>query len=516
MLANWSLGAPPATVMDAAIGDLGKGTATLSHDAIVNSIAVKSGSALTIDSGNTLTKISGTKLNPADVSSPYSGNHGEININTGATLDAGDGSTAVTFTNNGALNIGVNTSNGAIGDFTYGSAAKLTFNGAGQIHLGSQHNATTSEGDISGGYKIVNVDNAISGADLISGQYIDNQAKGVITADQTGGNELALVATRLFTNEGALAVTDRARLTLGADGATETLTNTGDVYVGSDGVATGMRSDLAIRGKYTVNGAGSIHLLGDGSRIVSDGAAASTLFNRSEILAVADSQIGDAGVYASANGLRLVNSGSVVVLGQQNTLTLNTGSNRINDGGGRRPRHRLGCRNRRLSLHWQGRNDPFRVRQEHGLRLRDKQSRRHCDRFAGDRRACGRAGPRQRQLEHDHLRRRLGQHRRRLRDFHGRRHSQGLARLREPDGFAGDCDRWRRHDHGGRQVESNHRRHGWRRGQDWRFWQSDHHERRAGDYHGRGKRDLVAGKVHDHAGRHNCDRHRHGGWLARL
>lgn len=145
---------------------------------------------------------------------------------------------------------------------------------------------------------------------------------------------LALVATSLFTNEGALAVTDRARLTLGGDGATETLTNTGDVYVGSDGVATGMRGDLAIRGKYTVNGAGSIQLLGDGSRIVSDGVAASTLFNQSEIFAVADRQIGDAGGYPSANGLGLANSGSVVVLGQQNTLTLNTGSNRIDDGGG--------------------------------------------------------------------------------------------------------------------------------------------------------------------------------------
>ena len=331
---DWGQGAMPITMMDAAIGGFNTTQVTLSDDVLVYSISVNASSKLSILGGHTLTAMHGTFINPADSLFLYNGNQGTLNINPGATLLVGSGSLGVTFTNSGSLNVGLDLGFGGTGHFTYGSGANLTLDGGGHINLGSYSNQTFSTGVISGGDEVINVNNTIAGGGLVSGVLLDNKAAGSIIATQSDGDDPILRATNGFTNEGNLYVADRATMNFGLDGATESLVNSGVVFLGYDGTTAGLQGDLAISGNYAVSGTGTIRFKGAGSRIVSDGVSADTFTNKSSIIALASGQIGDAGVYGGVEDLTFVNSGSVAVSSAGVTLTLNTGTNKIADGGG--------------------------------------------------------------------------------------------------------------------------------------------------------------------------------------
>ena len=161
------------------------------------------------------------------------------------------------------------------------------------------------------------------------GHTVLNQSSGVLQAEDDA--ILAIVSN--VNNQGVIAAgssstsgTTTGTVDLGADGATGTMTDTGSVAVYGD-------SDLAIRGNYTVTGSGDIYFKGAGAEITSDGKAAATFTNKTNIEAAASGQIGDQGI-ESANDLTFVNTGNVVASGSGVTLTLNTGSLTINDGGG--------------------------------------------------------------------------------------------------------------------------------------------------------------------------------------
>ena len=113
---------------------------------------------------------------------------------------------------------------------------------------------------------------------------------------------------------------------LGKDGGSGSMNNTGeiDILVGSD---------LEISGNYAISGSGVTYFKGASADITSDGAAAATFTNKSVIEADYSGQIGDQGI-KSANDLTFVNAHEVLATGSGVTLTLNTGSHTINDGGG--------------------------------------------------------------------------------------------------------------------------------------------------------------------------------------
>ncbi len=202
-------------------------------------------------------------------------------------------------------------------------------------NFGDIFNATSGAG-------LVNVNNTITGAGLIDIGSFDNQASGSVVASQSGYS-LQIIATTL-TNEGAMTADAGATLDLsgsttftnsgtmtadatggtldlGSDGATETLTNTGTIYVG--GNASGS-ADLAISGNLTVTGSGTLYFKGAGADITSDGTPA-TFTNASTIEAFASGQIGDSNLTFDNSGT----AGPSGALASGVTLTINTGANAV-------------------------------------------------------------------------------------------------------------------------------------------------------------------------------------------
>ena len=96
--------------------------------------------------------------------------------------------------------------------------------------------------------------------------------------------------------------------------------------------------DLAISGKFTISGSGTVeNLANDGANISSDQHGPATFTNESNIDYSGSGQIGDQGLNGgtAANDLTFDNDdGTVLVEGNGDNLSLNTGSNTITDSGG--------------------------------------------------------------------------------------------------------------------------------------------------------------------------------------
>ncbi len=280
----------------------------------VNSIGTNTISSLEIKNGSSLTATNGTALASNITFTWASGNLGALKVDVGATLTIGD-----RFDNEGSLTIGritgsADINNGGYLDLT--GTVKLngatSTAGSGLVYLG-QHSSTYSGysyGDISGG-GLINVNNTIDGAGVVTLDTLDNQAGGTINANQ-GSYYLELEISSTFTNEGEINAAADSTLQLGKDGGTESLTETGATTIQGG-------ADLALAGNYTISGGGSIDFKGAGAKIVSDGKAA-TFHNDSTINADTSGRIGD-------SNLTFDNAGKVYASGAGVTLTINTGSN---------------------------------------------------------------------------------------------------------------------------------------------------------------------------------------------
>jgi hypothetical protein len=345
---NWSTGSMPITPQDAYIGGVsGDMVVTLNSNVTVNSIATSADAEFAIGNGTAskLIAIDGTVLNSEDASSVASGNLGGIGVEPGSSLQIGN-----TFDNAGTLAIGKGA--GGSGDsaelYVYDTLGAVTLDGGGALDLGQLANASDDEirtfGDIlnapgTSGNGLINVDNTITGGGVIQLGSFDNQADGKVEASQAGGYALKINAGT-FSNEGFLTAESGATLDLGGDGASETLTNTGNGTTGGavdiDGGAR-----LAISGNFTVAGSGDMAFKGAGADMTSDGTGATTLTNESTIALEASlsssgafsGQIGDQGVLG-VNDLTFVNDGTTFAEGAGYTLTVNTGANTVTNGSG--------------------------------------------------------------------------------------------------------------------------------------------------------------------------------------
>ena len=92
-------------------------------------------------------------------------------------------------------------------------------------------------------------------------------------------------------------------------------------------------SDLAISGNYTITGSGDIYLKGPAPRSPATGMRRRRSPTKAPSRRAPPAQIGDQGI-ESDHDLTFVNAGAVVASGSGVTLTLNTGSHTIDDGGG--------------------------------------------------------------------------------------------------------------------------------------------------------------------------------------
>jgi hypothetical protein len=180
-----------------------------------------------------------------------------------------------------------------------------------------------------GGVGLVNIDNVISGAGLISLATLDNRAGGVIVASHSYDDDLMLDVTQM-SNEGVFQVAANSAMMLGHRGQSHSLSNSGVIAVGYEGANQGANAQLAIAGDFTVSGSGSMDLMGDNSLVTSDQASAS-FTNAGAIVATATSQIGDGG--QAFNNLTFINSGSTTATGAGVTLTLDTPTFAIADSG---------------------------------------------------------------------------------------------------------------------------------------------------------------------------------------
>jgi hypothetical protein len=317
----WSLGAPPTASDDAFIGGAGDFRVTSDQSETVNSIGVASGEQLEIGGGSTLTAVSGTVLAANDQGHSY-GIDGIVYVDPGATFSVGD---AV-----------VNFDSIDVDDGTLALTGAVSFVGIGTINLGVENTIFQfTPGDINGG-DLSNEGNTIQGGGRISVYNLDNAA-GAIIAQQEGGDWLD-ISTQIFTNEAAIDITELATLDLGADGATQSLTNTGTVVIGysQGGPGLGQDATLAISGNYTINGTGQIDLDADGASIVSDLSSGDTFTNggSSSIRDYVTGQIGNGSGVAAGFNLTFVNDGAVYATGTAVTLTINTGANTVSDPGG--------------------------------------------------------------------------------------------------------------------------------------------------------------------------------------
>jgi hypothetical protein len=302
---GWSTGSMPIEAQDAYIAS---GIVSLDSNVIVNSIATGTGGLLNIgdSSATTLTAVDGTNLNTEDTSSTASGNLGTIDVHTGSALQVGYFSE--TFDNAGTILLGKGAGGSGAGDLNIAGTVDLS--GGGTLTLGQ----TGTGGDILNapglsGSGLVNVNNTISGNGVIDLGSFDNQADGTLEAQS-----YLQINAGTFTNEGIVTDEANATLQLGANGATQSLDNTGTVAIDAGG-------DLAVSGAYTVSGSGEIGLKGAGAAITSDGAPA-TFTNASTIDAFYTSGIGDA-------DLTFDNSGSLTASGSGVTLTIDTGLNNV-------------------------------------------------------------------------------------------------------------------------------------------------------------------------------------------
>ena len=100
---------------------------------------------------------------------------------------------------------------------------------------------------------LVNVNDTISGAGSISVSVFDNQAGGNVVASQVRGSALQ-ISSATFTNEGQMVAGTTAALDFGTDGQSGSLTNTGTVRLEEN-------ADLAISGKFTISGSGTVENL---------------------------------------------------------------------------------------------------------------------------------------------------------------------------------------------------------------------------------------------------------------
>ena len=344
--ADWSTGYLPETVQDAYVGGVsGAMIVTLNSNVTVNSIATSADAQFAIGNGtaSTLIATNGTVLNPEDTSSVASGNLGALGVEPGSALQIGN-----TFDNVGTLAIGKGAGGSGDGAWLYidDTSGAVTLDGGGTVDLGQIANATESEiqtyGDIvnasgTSGDGLINVDNTITGAGVIRLGSFDNEASGKVDASQAGGFWLEISAST-FNNEGFITAESGSTLDLGDDGATETLTNTGNGLT-SGAINIDSSARLAISGNFTVAGSGYISFKGAGADITSDGAGATTFTNDSTIVLEASlsysgafsGQIGDQGVLG-VNDLTFVNDGTTGAEGLGYELTINTGGNTVTNG----------------------------------------------------------------------------------------------------------------------------------------------------------------------------------------
>ena len=328
----------------AASGRIGDGDLTFVNDGTVGTTV--SGVTLTISTGgNTVTNGSNGLIEAG--TSPSS----SFGATTG-TVDLGQDGGTGSMNNAGAIAIFANSDLAISGNYAITGSGTIQFKGAGADitsdgkALARFTNASTIEAFASGQIG----DKGIHTNDLT----FDNSGtagpsgSGVTLTINTGGNTVLNTGTLVAANRGILAiisnVNNQGTISAGTSPSSSQGATTGTVDLGSDG-GTGSTansgsgaidvwggSDLAISGAYTVTG-GSIGMKGAGADITSDGKAAATLTNASTINALASGQIGDEGIKAS-NDLTFVNKGTVLADGSGVTLTLNTGGNTINDGGG--------------------------------------------------------------------------------------------------------------------------------------------------------------------------------------
>ena len=318
----WSLGAAPTSTQDAFVGAgaAGAASADSTSNVTVNSIAVNAASTLIVDFGTTFTATNGTTLAAGDVTSLGVGNAGTIDVTGGGTLAIGGA-----FVNKGGIEI----ARANLGDSgSLSLLGNLTLSGGGHIDLGIEAGAASTMAPISGG-GLVNIDNVISGAGAITLAMLDNRAGGVIVANNSYDDDLTLNIAQM-SNEGALRIATNSAMTLGHNGQSHSLTNSGVIAVGYEGGSNGANAQLVIAGNFVVSGPGALDLMGDNALVLSNQAAA-TFTNAGAIVATATSQIGDAG--QGYDDLTFINSGSTTATGAGVTLTLNTASFATADSG---------------------------------------------------------------------------------------------------------------------------------------------------------------------------------------
>ncbi|RBP16188.1 hypothetical protein DFR50_106150 [Roseiarcus fermentans] len=297
-------------------------------------------------------------------------NEGVMTAESGATLDLGKAGATETLTDtgNGTTTGAVLVDSGA----HLAISGNLTAAGSGGIALKGAGAAITSDG--TGATTFTNagtiaLEPSLGSPGAYSGQIGDQGVLGVndLTFVNAGTTFATGSGNTLTINTGAKTITNSSAGKLDAEsGATLALvsnvSNSGDILAGTgsssaSGATTGVvdlgadggvgsmsnaglvavyaGSDLAISGAYTISGgaSGTIGLKGAGADITSDGKGPATFTNASSILATASGQIGDQGIKTS-NDLTFVNKGSVTASGTGVTLTINTGGDVINDGGG--------------------------------------------------------------------------------------------------------------------------------------------------------------------------------------
>ena len=266
-------------------------------------------------------------------------NEGTITDEASATLDLGQDGTTQSLNDTGSVDVDGGADLAISGKYTVTGSGAIVFKGAGAEISSDGKPATfsnvstidaVSSGQIGDGD--LTFDNSGTVAASLSGVTLTINT-GDNTVLNTGtfeaGNSATLAIVSNVTNKGTMEAgtpTSSGTLDLGQDGGTGSTTNTGVIAIYGD-------SDLAISGAYTVAGSGDIGLKGAGADITSDGNAPATFTNASAIEALASGQIGDVGIKAS-NDLAFINTSSVLASGSGVTLTLNTGANTINDGGG--------------------------------------------------------------------------------------------------------------------------------------------------------------------------------------
>jgi hypothetical protein len=310
---DWSTGSMPIEAQDAYIDGA---TVKLDSNVLVNSIATSSSGLLEIgdSSSSTLTAVNGTTLNTGDVSSVASGNLGEIAVFTGSALQIGLVDTS--FDNAGTLLLGKGAGGSGAGNLDI--AGEVDLSGGGTLTMGGTgtYGDIEDEPGVSG--SLVNVNNTITGdGNILIGGSFDNQVGGAVDAQGT----FLIDAPGGFTNEGLINDEPGATLYLGHDGTSQSLANTGSVFIDKG-------ADLAISGHYKVTGSGEIGLKGAGAEITSDGQPSTTFTNASIIEAAFSGQIG-----TGDDSLTFANSGSIAASGSGVTLTIDTGGKSVTNSG---------------------------------------------------------------------------------------------------------------------------------------------------------------------------------------